>query len=214
MKSAVKYAIGLSSLTVAMVAGTAAARAASVSHFNLRGRAIIAFYEGTDSAGCVTATTSLRFLENVTQTSGPPVVTAPTIFLDMSYQDACTGDTFFLMGAADATVHFTGDLGGATLQATVPVTDDSTGFSTTVNVNLSFTGSGDLQIGENKFKTKNGNTIVIENEKFTTRAATGSGTINAVLPLSSGSTSFEFAQQLDTATLDKESVGERTIIKN
>ena len=127
MKSAAKYATGLFALTVVMIPGAGPARAATVSHFDLRGRAIIAFYEGTDTAGCVTATTSLRFLENVTQTSGPPVVTPPTIFLDMSYQDACTGDTFFLMGAAGATVHFTGDLGGATLQATVPVSDDSTG---------------------------------------------------------------------------------------
>jgi hypothetical protein len=197
-----------------MVAGGSSVRAATVTKFQLRGRAIIAFYEGTDTAGCVTATTSLRFLENVTKTTGsPPQVTGPEVFLDMSYQDACTGDTFFLMGSADAAVHFTGDLDSATLQATVPVTDDSTGFSTTVNVNLSFTGSGDLQVGENKFKTKNGNTIVHEKDKFTTRAATGTGTINAVLPLSSGSTSYEFAQQLDSATLDKEADGNRTITK-
>jgi hypothetical protein len=195
-----------------LVASGPAARAATVSHFSLRGRALTANFETASDDGCVVAQTALVYGEFVTQTDGAPIVLPPNTQLQIDYANACTGDVLSLSGGTTTqTVQILGDLSSATLSATIPVTDGVN--SATVSVNLTLTANGDVQVAKGHFRTSDGNATTMDNFDLKLRNADDAGSFTTTLPLSTGPTAIQLAQYPEGGTIGSDMEGSRTVVK-
>lgn len=186
------------------------ARAAEVTKFQLRDRSLIANFETAD--GCFVATTSVRYTESVTQTGGPQVPSPSITLVEVDYSNGCTGEFLTLTGGTDSqTASFGGDVASGSLSAVVPVTDGTN--STTVTINLTWTGNAPLQRAKDHFRSRDGNTITVEKIDFQLRTADVAGTLTTVLPLAAGPTALNLGTDLVSGTIGKDVFGDRTVTK-
>ena len=208
-----RYGIEGAFIFAASLAVPDGAQAAETSHFRTSGHAMNAGFLVEDPvADCFFASTNVMFVESVIQTGGKPTVQPPTVVVDMTYENDCTGDFFELNGSiVNPTVSIRGDLGTGTLAASVPVTDGT--VSATVNLNLSFTANADLQQAQFAFHSASDCTIFNERVRSEERPADASGIMTAVLPLSTGDTLVDLAPSPSTsAFIGANSFGDVTVI--
>jgi hypothetical protein len=202
---------------LSMVAGLVlAARPASakveVSVFKLRDRSLIADFEDASDDGCFVTQTHILFAEAVIfQSGGPPTVQPPTTQVTLDYANACTGEFFELTGGtAQQSFQIAGDLGKATLIATVPVTD---GVSNNANVSLHITWTANAPL--QRVKTTNishdANKITIDRTDVEARTADVVGPVAAVLMVAAGPTAFDLSRFPEGGQLGKDNEGSRTI---
>jgi hypothetical protein len=194
---------------IAMLAAPAA-RAAEVSHFNLNGHSLLGSWQSADE--CTISTTFMHFSESVSQIGGPPIVSPPTVLLEVDYQNFCNGDSFSLSGGAIISdVHFYGDLDSATMNAVIPVTDGN--ITVNVNLNGTWTGNAALQTARFHLRSKSGDTTVMEHANLNARTADTGGTITVVLPLSTGPSTVTLSQAGTGGQIGRDLVGDRVVTK-
>jgi hypothetical protein len=201
-------------LFVALMVGSAKAYGAQVTVTRFSGRGVQADFQFADDTNCFVTAASVLFAENVFRASDTPADRSSAVMVDLVYENNCTGDFFVLSGsAAQATFSVTGNLGMATLAAQVPVSDGN-GVNTTVNVSLVFAATGPLQKVHNRSKSNNGGTITIMDSRSEARMASATGSVSAVLPLSTGPATVEFASLgSGDASLAKDFQGTITIMR-
>jgi hypothetical protein len=200
-----------------MTAGiTLPARTASakieVSIFKLHDRSLLANFEDASDDGCFVTQTSIQFSESVTQIGGPPIIGAPTTLVTLDYANACTGESFELLGGTTVqTFHIASDLSSATLTTVVPVVDDSGANSASVTINVKWTANAPLQVAKNSSLTRNANTIIFERTEAEARSADVLGPVSTVLNLQAGPTGFDLSRFPEGGQLGKNVDGQRTV---
>jgi hypothetical protein len=207
-----RYGIEGAVVFIASLALPGATQAAETSHFRISNHVMEADFVAFDETGCSSATTSVIYAESVIQTSGKPTVQPPTVVVDLVYVNSCTGDAFELNGSlVNPSASIRGDLGTATLAASVPVSDGT--VSATVDLDLTFTATADAQRVQFAFHSASACTIFNQHVRSTERAAQASGTMTTVVPLSTGSTPVDLAPSpSDSAFIGANSEGDITVI--
>ena len=168
-------------------------------------------------SGPATSTTSVQIFYSavMTRTNGVKDSPLPTTFIEIDYQNICTGDAFLLSGTTDhqqATVR--GDIGSGTLSTTIPVSNDAGTVNTTVTVNLSWRATGPLQVFKDKFRSNGGGVKFKQVTDNESRPAEATGTVAAILPLATGNkfTNLVFGPSVD-ALIAKNLFGQVTVTR-
>jgi hypothetical protein len=209
-----RQVIGVFSL-VAFAAAALPARPASakaeISIFKLRDRSLSADFEDASDDGCFVTQTHILFTEAVIFQSGtPPTVQPPTVQVTIDYANACTGEfSEFSGGASPQQVQIAGDLGRASLTATVPVSGDP--GSAVVTLNITWTANAPLGRVKSTTVSKDANTLTVDHIDVSARSADVAGTVAAVLPTVDGPMAFDLSRFPEGGQLGKDNDGSRTI---
>jgi hypothetical protein len=206
------FRIGALSFVMLSLLGTA--HGAEVTRFKLRDRSLIGSTQFASNDGCIVALLSVRFTESVTKTDGVTTVQPPTTTAEVDYSNGCTGEFLTLTGGTTTqTVHFAGDFGSATLQATVTVADENGDHATVVPLSLTWTANGPLQEAKDHTRTRDGNTVTVEKFDFKVRPADVTGSAPATLSTVEGPLTMDLALFSQGGTIGKDVFGERTVTK-
>src|SRR5260221_4578464 len=155
--------------------------------FKINSQGMNASFFGADN--CAAASVAIFYSAVMTRVNGLKDSPFPTTFIEIDYQNICTGDAFLLSGTTDqqqATIR--GDIGAATLSATVPVSNELGTVSTTVTVNLSWKATGALNVFRDRFRSNGGGVKFKQVTDTENRPAEATATVAAILPLSPGNT--------------------------
>lgn len=153
--------------------------------FKLKNLGASAAFFGADN--CVAAAVNVFYSEIVTKTNGDKDRPNPTTFVELGYQNICTGDAFMLSGTIDQQqAQIRGDLGGASLTASVPVSNEDGTKTATLYVNLNFTATGPITTFKDDFKSKGGGVRYKRKATSQSRPALATGTVAGILPLDAG----------------------------
>ena len=136
-------------------------------------------FTSTDPSGCI-ETSVFVFASEGSIKGGPgaPSSTGPGVFVTVSQFDNCSGTGAFLSGGGEATLfEVNRTLTEARLQATITAIDEISGAEVPIEVDLTWTGTGDLlrQMGHNKSQLPG--IVVIQSFKNVVREATASGSV-------------------------------------
>ena len=114
--------------------------------FKLRAGSLIADFEYASDDACIVTQTHIQFSEAVIYQSGmTPTRQPPTTQVTLDYANACTGEVFELTGGTtQQSVQIAGDLGKASLIATVPVSDGA-GNNSNVSLDVTWTANAPIQ---------------------------------------------------------------------
>lgn len=181
--------------------------------FKLRAGSLIADFEDASDDGCFVTQTHILFSEAVIFQSGtPPTIQPPTTQVTIDYANNCSGEFFELNGGtAQQAFQIAGDLGKATLIATVPVSDDSGTNNANVSVNVTWTANAPLQRVKSTTVTHDANSITIDRTNVQARTADVVGPVSAVLMIQAGPTFFDLSRFPEGGQLGKDNEGSRTI---
>jgi len=150
--------------------------------FKINSQGANASFFGADNCSAVSvAIFYSATMSRVNNTNNTPF---PTTFVEIDYQNICTGDAFFMNGTTDqqqATIR--GDIGAATLSAQVPVSTLDGSVRTTVTVSLSWKATGALNVFKEKVMSNGGGVRFKQVTDNTNRPAEATGTVAAMLPL-------------------------------
>jgi hypothetical protein len=181
--------------------------------FKINSQGMNAAFFGSDN--CAAASVQIFYSAVMTRVNGLKDSPFPTTFIEIDYQNICTGDAFLLSGTTDnqqATIR--GDIGAATLSATIPVSNDAGTVSTTVTVNLSWKATGGIIEFRDKFRSNGGGVKFKQITDSESRPAEATGTVGAMLPLSTGNTftNLVFGPSVD-AIIAKNLFGQVTVTR-
>ncbi len=153
------------------------ALAGNIFHFS--GRSADAFFSSFDPSGCIG--TFVSVFANDGRFQAPPgpgsSSSGASIFIDQF--DFCTGSSVFFFGfatLADADFRVSRGLTSARLNTTIPVVDPF-GSPLDVDVDLTWTGTGDLSRGNSHFHSQSPNCIVNGHSNGSFRFAEASGSV-------------------------------------
>jgi hypothetical protein len=181
--------------------------------FKINSEGMNASFFGSDN--CAAASVAIFYSAVMTRVNGLKDSPFPTTFIEIDYQNICTGDAFLLSGTTDqqqATIR--GDIGAGTLSATVPVSNELGTVSTTVTVNLSWKATGPLNVFRDRFRSNGGGVKFKQVTDTENRPAEATGTVAGILPLSTGnaSTNLVFGPSVD-AVIAKNLFGQVTVTR-
>jgi len=190
-----------------------AGAAVEFSMFKLRDRSLQADFEFASDDACVVTQTHILFSEAVIFQSGsPPTVQPPTTQVTIDYANACTGEVFELTGGtAQQSFQIAGDLGKASLIATVPVSDDSGTNNANVSVNVTWTANAPLQRVKSTTVTHDAGSLTVDRINVQARSADVVGPVAAVLMTQAGPIAFDLSRFPEGGQLGKDNEGTRTI---
>jgi hypothetical protein len=196
---------------IALAALPASAKV-SITSFKLRDRSLIADFEDASDDGCFVTQTHILFTEAVIYQSGsPPTRQPPTTQVTIDYSNACTGESFELTGGTtEQTVQIAGDLGKASLVATVPVSDGASN-NANVSVNVTWTANAPLGRVKSTDTSRDANTLTVDRMNVQARSADVVGPVSAVLTTVDGPISFDLSRFPEGGQLGKDNEGSRTI---
>jgi hypothetical protein len=182
------------------------------SMFKLRDRSLIADFEDATDDGCVVTQTHILFTEAVIYQSGTqPTVQPPTTQVTIDYANACTGEFFELTGGTtQQSVQIAGDLGKASLIATVPVSDGAAN-NANVSVDVTWTANAPLQRVKSTNVSRDAQTITVDRTNVEARTADVVGPVAAVLMTQAGPIAFDLSRFPEGGQLGKDNEGSRTI---
>lgn len=201
------------SLSLLAISFSASAQAAKVTEtYALKNRGASAAFFGADETTAVAL--SVYYSEIAETFNGEPVVSPPSTFIELSYQDTA-GHFFSLSGSTDqAQATFTGDHSSATLYAVVPVSGINVNteepVSTTVTLSLTFTATGPFTRFKQKDATNEGGVKFKFSATSDGRPAQATGA--ATFDLFGDDRPLIFAPSLDGA-INKNLMGSVTKIK-
>jgi hypothetical protein len=189
----------------------ASAKVTSTS-FKLRDRSLQADFEDATDDGCIVTLTHILFTEAVIFQSGsPPTVQPPTTQVTLDYANACTGESFELVGGTtQQSVQIAGDLGKASLIATVPVSDGA-GNNSNVSLDVTWTANAPIQRVKSTNVSHDAQTLEVDHINVAARTADVSGSVAAVLMIQAGPTAFDLSRFPQGGQLGKDNEGSRTI---
>ncbi|HET6285011.1 MAG TPA: hypothetical protein VFH73_28900 [Polyangia bacterium] len=181
--------------------------------FKINSQGMNANFFGSDN--CAAGSVAIFYSAVMTRTNGVKDTPLPTTFIEIDYQNICTGDAFLLSGTTDhqqATVR--SDISSGTLSTTIPVSNDIGTISTTVTVSLSWRATGPLQVFKDKFRSNGGGVKFKQVTDNESRPAEATGTVTAIMPLSTGNkfTNLVFAPSVD-AIIAKNLFGQVTVTR-
>lgn len=138
-----------------------------------------ASFTSTDPSGCIETSVFVFGSEgSIKGGPGAPSSTGPGLFVDVFQSDNCSGTGSFLSGGGEATLfEVNRTLTEARLQATITAIDEISGAEVPIEVDLTWTGTGDLlrQMGHEKSQLPG--IVVIQSFKNVVRQATASGSV-------------------------------------
>jgi hypothetical protein len=204
---------GLGFVAVAAIPARPALAKVEVSVFKERNGALVADFEGVSADGCVITQTHILFTEALTFQSGtPPTKQPPTTQVTLDYSDTCNGGFVELAGGTtQQSFQITGDLGKASLIATVPVTDETGTNNATVSINATWTANAPLQRVKNTTVTHDASSITVDHLDAETRTADVAGPVATVLMLPAGPTAIDLSLFPEGGLLSKQNNGTRTV---
>ncbi|HVU50784.1 MAG TPA: hypothetical protein VHL80_08865 [Polyangia bacterium] len=181
--------------------------------FKLRAGSLSADFEDATDDACIVTQTHIQFSEAVIFLSGtPPTIQPPTTQVSIIYSNACTGEYFELDGGtAQQSFQIAGDLGKASLIATVPVSDDSGTNNANVSVNVTWTANAPLQRVKSTTVTHDARSVTVDRTDVEARTADVVGPVSAVLMIQAGPTFFDLSRFPEGGQLGKDNEGSRTI---
>jgi hypothetical protein len=195
-----------------LLAGVAAANAAEVTNLRIKGDTTTALFQAADPLDpCLENLVSVTSADKIETLSPPGSHTpAPGTVLVVVQRDVCTGFVLF-SGAGDTASHsfqVAGNLGSATLTATVLVVDAVSQQGFTFQVNLVWTATGNPQVVHSK------ETFRDPDLGIRIRTLTHSRQVEAVAigTVVTGGVNFT-PEASDTATIHKENAGSLVIEK-
>jgi hypothetical protein len=183
------------------------------STFKLRAGSLAADFEDASDDGCFVTQTHIQFSEAVIFQSGaPPTVQPPTTQVTIDYSNACTGESFELTGGTtQQSFQIAGDLGKASLIATVPVSDDSGTNNANVSVDVTWTANAALQRVKSTNVTHDAGSVTVDRTNVQARTADVVGPVSAVLMIQAGPTAFDLSRFPEGGQLGKDNEGSRTV---
>lgn len=147
--------------------------------FQSKGSSAGASFTSTDPTGCIESSVFVFGGESLSKVgSGSPSSDGPGTFVQIVQENSCTGTLSFLDGGGPAELFQANRrLTEAILQATITVTDEETGEEFPVQIDLTWTGTGDLlrQASHNKFQLPG--LVEIQSSTNRVREASATGSI-------------------------------------
>jgi hypothetical protein len=147
--------------------------------FQSKGATVSAFFTSTDPTGCIESSVFVIGGEDISKSgTGGPSLTGPGVFVEVLQSNSCTGTERLLDGGGPATLfEVNRRLTEASLQATITATDVDTGEEVPVQIDLAWTGTGDLlrQMGHEKFQLPG--LVEVVSFRNVVREATATGSV-------------------------------------
>jgi len=134
-------------LVLALAVGGVQRTAHAQTVFNFRGHLAIAFFSGIDQSGCVATDAVVFAAEDAFGTQGAPPTFERLAGVSIVRTDFCTGSFLLATGSADLSepeFQIQGNLGSATLDTTILMTDAFSGTTFNADVDVTWTGVGEL----------------------------------------------------------------------
>lgn len=164
-----------------LVTATPALAASDVTHFSFNGRSALAAFEHLDASGCIETRVGVIAVDGTIKVDGqPPVASETSVVIDVN--DLCTGET--LVAASGSRALAIGDfvmrkLDSATLDASIDVSDKTSGSTFAVHLSLSWAGAGAVTRTKDHVEIIEPGFILISRSDASSRDATASGTVSA-----------------------------------
>jgi hypothetical protein len=117
--------------------------------------------------------------DNVQMDPSNSTIGGPTVFVGYTQWNNCTYEYTSYYGEGTATIKTTGNLGSATVQATVPLQDWSYNMGPTVTVDMTWTGFGPISTVSENISSRNGDTMFRSRYTGSNRMAMVNGTITS-----------------------------------
>jgi hypothetical protein len=205
--------LGLGLVAAAAAPARPAFAKVDVTVYRERNGALVADFEGASDDGCVVTQTHILFTEAVFFESGTaPTSQPPTTQVTLDYSNACTGEFFELAGGTtQQSFQMTGNLGKASLIATVPVSDETGTNNANVSINATWTANAPLQRAKSTTVTRDANTLTVDHLDAETRTADVAGPVATVLMLAAGPTAIDLSRFPEGGQLSKQNNGTRTV---
>jgi hypothetical protein len=213
MRKIVLCALGLFAFAGVSLPARPAGAKVDFSMFKLRDRSLIADFEYASDDACIVTQTHILFTEAVIYQSGsPPTVQPPTTQVTIDYSNACTGEVFELNGGTtQESFQIAGDLGKASLIATVPVSDDTGTNTANVSVNVTWTANAPLGRVKSTTVTHDAVSLTVDRIDVQARTADVVGPVTAVLMTQAGPMAFDLSRFPEGGQLGKDNEGSRTV---
>jgi hypothetical protein len=145
-------------------------------------------------------------LNNIVVTAGANVTTLPgggtsttAVDITIASSDICTGLNLGTSSGGVTNIPFNGDLNSATVNANVPVIDGN-GNASTINIGVSWTGTGTITRANMTTKTVTGNVTTTIHTRNASRPATVTAIVDGLSGSSTAAMLFQDATVTKTRT--------------
>jgi hypothetical protein len=198
----------LAVMLTAVLAVTALPQGAAATDIvRFRGQSAFAFFESVDGSGCIVTTVAVGgYLTQTRQDAASTDTSNAYVYLER--YDTCTGTTLlFAEGLpTPAQIAIDNHLTSGSIAATIDAYDHVSGVTKSVDVDVAWTGTGDLVDATDRYKENGPGYKVIFSSKGAGRDATATGSV------SEGTT--EYIQGSSTFARLNESKGGQVVISS